>query len=452
MFAFTSKRRMEQRRARSRTDSEEDEDKEHLDTRSSLRKKKRLNYYIDNGEDKREEEHPEDDEQPCTSKHNKRSQQNGVLTVSCGNKKGTLHVEKHNSTEACIESEGRWFYPREFEIFGGKTSSKKWRHSIQHENKPLQCLIDEGHLSNKSFKRRAMRAVTLKKIVSSDCTSESSTEESEIESAIETDEDDDDDWGLLYAKDLSMVAEEGESNEENEEEVVDTSKEEEGEIQEREQFNNRTPMETPLKEVKVVLRRFPEVTTDCLSIRLHRQREDFFYEPLEEETNGEERAHAIDPSQTAKDDEEELRERFTQSNESKQDGHRKLRSETSAAKIRPKNLDETIDTGTTSVHTAIFSTPLSGVTQRTENTTAHIQKGTQRELDDNITPSGHDAAQVMEIEARDPQTSSSTSVSTSWDPETTDLEQLKREKIKMQLKVLKLQEEYYTLKIREHKK
>lgn len=33
-----------------------------------------------------------------------------------------------------------------------------------------------------------------------------------------------------------------------------------------------------------------------------------------------------------------------------------------------------------------------------------------------------------------------------------DLDQLKREKIKMQLKVLQLQEEYYTLKIKELKK
>lgn len=36
--------------------------------------------------------------------------------------------------------------------------------------------------------------------------------------------------------------------------------------------------------------------------------------------------------------------------------------------------------------------------------------------------------------------------------DTMDLDQLRREKIKMQLKVLKLQEEYYTQKIKQHKK
>lgn len=42
--------------------------------------------------------------------------------------------------------------------------------------------------------------------------------------------------------------------------------------------------------------------------------------------------------------------------------------------------------------------------------------------------------------------------STSWDLETMDLDQLKREKIKMQIKVLKLQEEYYTQKIKHNTK
>ncbi|KAL3054128.1 hypothetical protein OYC64_006459 [Pagothenia borchgrevinki] len=93
-------------------------------------------------------------------------------------------------------------------------------------------------------------------------------------------------------------------------------------------------------------------------------------------------------------------------------------------------------------------------------TSESMSEGPQRKLDDGChdeteaTTSGHDAAQlqVMETETRVPQASKSTPVSTSCNLDTMDLEQLKREKIKMKLKIMKLQEEYYTLKIREIKK
>lgn len=69
--------------------------------------------------------------------------------------------------------------------------------------------------------------------------------------------------------------------------------------------------------------------------------------------------------------------------------------------------------------------------------------------------SGHSVAEVQSMmpemsvdmsEARLPGPSASSGLNTM------DLDQLKRKKIKMQLKVLKLQEEYYTLKIKELKK
>ncbi|XP_039976282.1 uncharacterized protein LOC120785547 [Xiphias gladius] len=82
----------------------------------------------------------------------------------------------------------------------------------------------------------------------------------------------------------------------------------------------------------------------------------------------------------------------------------------------------------------------------------------------------HDAAQLqikeMKQETRHPQTTQASDSTYSSDMEeglssrpstsinhvTMDLDQLKREKIKLQLKVLKLQEEYYALKIKELKK
>ncbi|XP_069557523.1 uncharacterized protein [Brachyistius frenatus] len=74
-----------------------------------------------------------------------------------------------------------------------------------------------------------------------------------------------------------------------------------------------------------------------------------------------------------------------------------------------------------------------------------------------VTPSGHKASQqqAMTPDTSIPKTTRGSTVaasSSSSNEDTMDLDQLKREKIKMQLKVLKLQEEYYSLKIKEFKK
>ncbi|XP_076609311.1 uncharacterized protein LOC143334409 isoform X2 [Chaetodon auriga] len=82
--------------------------------------------------------------------------------------------------------------------------------------------------------------------------------------------------------------------------------------------------------------------------------------------------------------------------------------------------------------------------------------------------SGHEAAQlqVMKLEKRAPQTAETSHItqtsykveapssrpSSNCDLDTMDLDQLKREKIKMQIKVLRLQEEYYTQKLKGQKK
>ncbi|XP_051742396.1 nuclear body protein SP140-like protein isoform X3 [Ctenopharyngodon idella] len=69
------------------------------------------------------------------------------LPVTCGAKDGVLYVEKYNDLQACIFSEGQWFKPSDFERFGGKARSKKWRNSIFYNDIPLQELIKDGFLS-----------------------------------------------------------------------------------------------------------------------------------------------------------------------------------------------------------------------------------------------------------------------------------------------------------------
>ncbi|KAL3054129.1 hypothetical protein OYC64_006459 [Pagothenia borchgrevinki] len=324
---------MEQKRSRNQLDSE-DEEEEYLISRSSLRDQKRIKYDGDDGDKKKreeEEEDQEDNEQPSTSKHYKITQQHRTRNVTCGNKTGILYdAEKMMRGEECIKSEGRRFNPIEFEIFGGKGKNRKWKHSIQHKGKLLQSWIDEGYFTNNTSKRRA--TVRKCKIPSPDLTSESMSEESDMESAEETEEDDGEDGDLLIDKDLAIETEEGESG-------------------------------------------FPPLLI----------------------------THITGNTRDAASNTAYIQE---------------VKEETLDTACPQRKLDD-------------------GCHDETEATT-----------------SGHDAAQlqVMETETRVPQASKSTPVSTSCNLDTMDLEQLKREKIKMKLKIMKLQEEYYTLKIREIKK
>ncbi|KAJ0058209.1 hypothetical protein NL108_009097 [Boleophthalmus pectinirostris] len=79
--------------------------------------------------------------------------------VTCGTKKGILHVENLESgQEDCIESEGRWFSPSGFEQFGGKGSHKKWKNTITYKNQPLNFWIDHRYLNPLPNRRRTFRA------------------------------------------------------------------------------------------------------------------------------------------------------------------------------------------------------------------------------------------------------------------------------------------------------
>ncbi|XP_032392995.1 probable serine/threonine-protein kinase kinX isoform X1 [Etheostoma spectabile] len=459
----------------------------------------------DEEEQEEEEEYPEDDEQPGTSTQNtpnKRAQDDRLLPVSCGKRNGTLHVKKLYRGEECIESEGRWFSPGAFEDFGGKAASKKWKTSISYKKKPLQFLFEQGLLNTRGFKKRRAETMKQKKIPSRNCISESQSEESDIQSKEESEEDEDEDvkddnW-FRGSEELTQ-----ESEEEGEERVgvkdggdvvdsgVNKSKGEKDEIGETEN-EDMTPVaendkdierETNVtlstsaknelqKEVKVVLKRLSELQTtrDCHPSGTEHPLEDSWCTPLDGDADSEEeREHSgsakddpIDPSRIS-----DPPIVWGQSNERK-DGHRETKTGTplcapvaSAPDIQPEILNKPDDAGSTCNHTAelrispVLLVPHGAINIRDVATnTEPIQR--------DATSSGHDAAllKVIKTEKRFPQASDSTQpsdtveapISTQSDLDTMDLDQLKREKIIMQLKVLKLQDEYYTLKIKELKK
>ncbi|XP_070703728.1 ABC transporter F family member 4-like isoform X2 [Pempheris klunzingeri] len=582
---------MERKRIRLRRISSEGEEDE--DRRISSRSRKRVRYMEDEEEDESNEEddEEEDDDQPGLSMqtgHDQRTQGNRLLPVTCGSKTGILDVEKLDRGEECIMCEDHWFTPPTFEDLGGKGCSKKWKTSIFYENKPLQFWFEQGSLTTTGYKRRGNESTKKKKVPSSNCTSE----ESDIQLAEETEEDDvkDEDW-LPGSEKLVLGKEEGEEERAgagSRGEVVDSgSKEEEDEIEkwetededipavadndkDRGVFEEREPKLTvsALKkrvlqnEVKVLIKRLPQAKTDCQSNCTDHPEQDSWCNPLDSITA----ATHFEPSQTSLSPvgggvEEENGGEFAQSNESKEHGRRKIKTETgnsptlasapvtSSPNIKPEILNETALIESSSPPPAVTlvffgGNRIDGLEATNEETghcgeeeearnRAEIVPGMQRrwlnrfECSENATnehfdmsrseaggqafaagnaqdssanaspvlrdvkkefveamsggppteqvegkdentdgsTSGHDAAQlhVASLHKSRPQT-----VQTSGGPQSPDMEeglpsgpcdldamdldQLRREKLKMQLKVLKLQEEYYTQKMKGRKK
>ncbi|XP_057161475.1 sp110 nuclear body protein [Ursus arctos] len=66
------------------------------------------------------------------------------LPVTCGEAKGILYKEKlkQGSSEKCIRNEeGVWFTPKEFEMEGKRTKTRKWKHTVLCRGKPLEELL-----------------------------------------------------------------------------------------------------------------------------------------------------------------------------------------------------------------------------------------------------------------------------------------------------------------------
>ncbi|TDH02667.1 hypothetical protein EPR50_G00155180 [Perca flavescens] len=210
-----------------------------------------------------------------------------------------------------------------------------------------------------------------------------------------------------------------------------------------------------------------QTTRACQPSGMERPLEDSWCKPLDGDAeNEEEREHSssakddpVDPSHMS---DPPIREE--QSNERKEDGQREIKIGTPlctpvawAPDIQPELLNNPEDISSTSNHTAELQiSPVLLVTQGTKN--RDVATNTEP-IQRDATSSGHDAAQsqVIKIEksasdSTQPSDIVEGPISTQSNLDTMDLDQLKREKIKMQLKVLKLQDEYYTLKIKELKK
>ncbi|XP_026181461.1 uncharacterized protein LOC113141328 isoform X2 [Mastacembelus armatus] len=420
-----------------------------------------------NKKKKKEEDYAQtDNEQPGPSDqtHNKGTPVNKPWDVTCGNKRGILHRVKLARGDDCILCEGSWFSPTKFEKFGGKGSSKKWKSTIFHKNKPLQYFLDQKRITvgvkKKTTKKtpKVTSACEVNRFMQIDMCherfslflqpkifseSESSAEESP-EDTEEEDDDKDDDW-RPNSEGLVQEAEEGEEKrvESEDEEAVEMDKNgEDGEPK-----LNIPPYEKSLlKDARSDHQ--PSCREHLLTDSLHDCGE------AQSEEQSEPNTLEIPDLSVTPDTHEDppqmsgphiTAEEFIQSNERKDpcESHGMSGSESSAAG------------------------KMSDVSTMTVPTPLRIKEERLRQLTENLgqadaTTSGHDAARLEEMAHETTlshTTESSDTVerpdfrsSANIDLDTMDLDQLKREKIKMQLKVLKLEQEYYTLKIRKLKK
>ncbi|KAL6070160.1 hypothetical protein STEG23_009635, partial [Scotinomys teguina] len=74
-----------------------------------------------------------------------------LLPVTCGKLKGVLHKDRFKqgtSVKSIQSGDGNWYTPPEFEILGGRGSSKNWKLSIRCYYCPLKLLIQRNFLPN----------------------------------------------------------------------------------------------------------------------------------------------------------------------------------------------------------------------------------------------------------------------------------------------------------------
>ncbi|XP_076739124.1 uncharacterized protein LOC101488140 isoform X2 [Maylandia zebra] len=423
--------------------------------------------------------------------------------VKCGLKKGILDKEKMKKGEACIERKGSFYTPPEFEKLAGKESCRKWKSSIYHEGKPLRYWIKKGYLTTTGYRQKK------RKPQSSDLESHKlSTEPKDHDEDDDEDDDDDDDDGEeddddmdednepdtkknededatpIYSSseeeegvedldedededmDEDDVGDDQRSTEEDEDEEDDNDEEETvpavasnhtGSSSTKDRVTSAIP--TPgkhalqMKEVKGIINILPEKTRHHPDM----PRSEVSGNNRDVATNT-----AIKQLNVKKEPEEKLKKTTTSTI---------LTPVKPALKIKVKGVVNSLPE--TGHHPEMPRSKVSGNNRDVVKNTAIKQQNVKKEPEDKLSPSceplavsdqqehkavhcsGHKVADLQSMrpeggaditEAPSPGPSASSGLNTM------DLDQLKREKINMQLKILKLQENYYTLKVNELKK
>ncbi|XP_041830215.1 uncharacterized protein LOC121632619 isoform X2 [Melanotaenia boesemani] len=482
-----------------------DEDEKSRERRLGLRERKRISYTVE-GTVHEDEEQESAEEEKDEYKH-----VSSELPVVCGTKKGLLDVKKLEGGEACITCEGYLLTPPAFECLAGKGTAKKWKASIFYNKKPLQFWFEQGYLSTKGYNKgkRAIQEPEPEKL--SDGESEidfaEETEEEDVkdddwlssndEQALETEEESED-----GGKDEAGIENLESDSEDDSLEMLDTEDEDVTDIsgnsaaQTANKEDPKVITSTPeklcvQKEVKIIIKRLSVADSDCQTNLMECPLEDTWNKSLGAGNHSEEvtdnssatlddlfftSAKENQPSLVAgaartcgfkgKPDRQRGIKTETSSYEEKEDGELEICCGKDSKISKEEHFDMSIsqyniqpraaeDRDVTSrrvpeqplIIEKIFQPTPSPVSipvtvpvhQDHTNVNAHLQGMTSNVC----TPQTSQTPEIAEASSR---------ASSGSDVETMDLHQLKKEKIKMQLRVLKLQEEYFILKLDKLKK
>ncbi|KAK7507646.1 hypothetical protein BaRGS_00001581 [Batillaria attramentaria] len=71
-----------------------------------------------------------------------------ALEVECGENQAIMYLSKlyQGSKGQCIEFQGAWITPNEFQAVSGRESAKDWKRSIRHHGRSLKLLLSKGIL------------------------------------------------------------------------------------------------------------------------------------------------------------------------------------------------------------------------------------------------------------------------------------------------------------------
>ncbi|KAM4534811.1 uncharacterized protein V3H82_024706 isoform 2-T3 [Fundulus diaphanus] len=372
---------------------------------------------------------------------------NGIWYVTCENKEGVMDIEKLKRGESCIKCDGLWFTPPAFEEFAGRGACKKWKASIFHERRPLMHWFDKGILSTSGYLRRGAEpvrkikstksagkfqgilhnkflrsstAMTRRSISSGGC---SPTEKAEIRSiedsgskgdCQQSDEHEkpDEDPNQMETVDGAVLA------------AADYSKDHGGTKERHKDVDLVKTKKPELQiETKVIIKRLSVTRTESGATVL--PVEDSWCEPLE----------ANLPSEEPEDD--------TAVPEADGEGTIKKLNSSSSVSTNPAEVDNGDKTG-------LSAAPLNVLLECVYKN--NTDEGEAEHDKAGLETSGK-CVQVADYpRASERVQDGASGGSEGADVDALDLDQLKREKLKLQLRVLRLQQQYYTLMLNDFKK
>ncbi|XP_024128558.1 uncharacterized protein LOC112146790 isoform X2 [Oryzias melastigma] len=388
-------------------------------------------FYCKQQKDEENNYDDDHDEEAEEKRYNQISPEKVLWRVTCGTKKGILNKRRLRRGELCIMYNGKWISPTDFEAYGGRSSAKKWKYSIHHDNKPLEFFFRTGHLCTGGFKFKKTH-LTKDKVLAlsedSEAHSSADNEENRWDSSAVTDEEDVMEDGREAEKSEVKESERNEIDHEDSTASVEISKDQPALKEMHPSISAKIP---PTSAYPVVaIERLPGCWNVGESQVLSDEESDSVIEVTEDSSSEEDDSDVTRVSTPSLPFERvavgENKERLAQSGE--------MLEQTSAKSTVDKGIREDLKSSTKL--NPYVTTDCSAESLREHN---HHAPKLQDGLPNSV------ASQSSRISHCTHSASPRTSTPANVDK--MDLDQLKREKLKRQLKVLQLQEEYYTLKL-----